>query len=103
MQFVVYARRGDSQGSVIASLIRSLLSSHMLMGQVQLVDDPELLRMNYVDATPTVMLDGSVISSGWTPTRSELEMAIERRSRALALSSSVFGNQGEVRRWRHWS
>ncbi|MCB1186992.1 hypothetical protein KDL29_07465 [bacterium] len=100
MQFIVYTRRGDSHGATIAGLIRALLSSRMVAGHVQLIDDPDLLRMNYISNVPTVMLDGSYISSGYVPTRSELETAIDRRQQALALSRSVFENTGDSRRWR---
>ena len=86
---------------LLASLSLPALAADFTPGRLLAIPvDPDLLRMNYISNVPTVMLDGSYISSGYVPTRSELETAIDRRQQALALSRSVFENTGDSRRWR---
>ncbi|MCB1186993.1 thioredoxin family protein [bacterium] len=98
MQFIVYTKKGDAMTMAIVGQIRSLLSAKGLTAQVQLVDDPNLLAMNGIESTPTVVLDGLPICQGYIPSRTELERSVDRQIRALASrehdkeeSSSLFG------------
>ena len=100
MQFIVYTRKGDVNSSAIIGQIRALLGCRMINAQVQLMDDPVLLSMNGITQTPTVMLDGSFICSGYMPSRTELEMAIDRRENALSFSRSAFEHRDDNRPWR---
>ena len=81
MQFIVYTKKGDAMSMAIVGQIRALLSSKGLTAQLQFVDDPALLAMNGIDATPTVVLDGMPICQGYVPSRTELEKAVERQLR----------------------
>ncbi|MEZ5337992.1 MAG: thioredoxin family protein [bacterium] len=84
MQFIVYTKKGDAMSMAIVGQIRALLSSKGLSAQLQFVDDPALLVMNGIEATPTVVLDGLPICQGYVPSRTELEKALERQLRAMA-------------------
>ncbi len=98
MQFIVYTKKGEPMSMAIVGQIRALLNAKGLSAQVQFVDDPALLAMNGIDATPTVVLDGMPICQGYVPSRTELDKAVDRQLRALNTKegdsqdkSSLFG------------
>lgn len=99
MQFIVYTQKGDVNSMAIIGQIRALLGSRMISAQVQHIDDPQLLSMNGISQTPTVILDGSFICCGYIPSRTELEMGIDRREQALSLSRRVFEHREDSRPW----
>ena len=83
MQFIVYTKKGDAMSMAIVGQIRALIGSKGVSAQVQYVDDPALLAMNGIVATPTVVLDGLPICQGYVPSRTELDKAVERQLKAM--------------------
>jgi hypothetical protein len=83
MQFIVYTKKGDAMSMAIVGQIRALIGSKGITAQVQYVDDPALLAMNGIEATPTVVLDGLPICQGYVPSRTELDKAVERQIKAM--------------------
>src|SRR5690606_21375518 len=100
MQFIIYTKKGDAMAMAIVGQVRAIINARGVSAQVQFVDDPALLAMNGIDATPTVVLDGMPICQGYVPSRTELEKALERQIRAVesrstddSEKSSLFGNR----------
>ena len=79
IRVLVYAKQGEGQSSAAASQIRSLIREMGVDATVQIVTDPMLHEMNGVDETPSISIDGLMISRGWAPSRNEMIRAIKSR------------------------
>ena len=78
MQIIIYTNKGDSMAMPIMGQLKSLLSSKKINAQVRVIDDPAQLKMNGIDQTPAVVLDGLPICMGYVPSRTELDRSLDR-------------------------
>ena len=81
---MVYGKQGEGTATSVMSQIRALVSEMRADAYVQLITDESLMRMNGIEETPAVFVDGVVVSNGWSPSRTEMQRALQHRIEALS-------------------
>ena len=79
MRIVVYGAQGDGTAFSAMSQIRSLVNSMSVDVSVDIVTDPHMMKMNGVEQTPAVFIDGVMVSVGYAPSRMQMRRAIQQR------------------------
>ncbi|MBN2083345.1 thioredoxin family protein [bacterium] len=79
IRILVYGKEGDGAAFAAMAQIRSLVNEMRADCSVQIVTDPGQLRMNGIEDTPSVMVDGSTVSMGYVPSRTEMQRYIQQR------------------------
>lgn len=83
IRIVVYGAQGDGTAFAAMSQIRSLIDEMMVVVNVDIVTDPQMMKINGVEQTPAVFIDGVMVSVGYAPSRMQMRRAIQLRIEAL--------------------
>lgn len=83
IRIVVYGSKGDGTAYSAMAQIRSLVNEMHADISVDLVTDEHMRRMNGVDQTPSIYVDGVMISTGYAPSRMQMRRAIQLRLDSL--------------------
>ena len=83
IRILVYGKEGDGSAFAAMAQIRSLVNEMRADCSVQIITDPGQLKMNGIEDTPSVMIDGSTVSIGYVPSRTEMQRYIQQRMEIL--------------------
>lgn len=83
IRVLVYGREGDGGAYAALAQIRTLIRDLQVDASVQIITDPRQLEMNGVEDPPAVSVDGSLVSVGYVPARSEMQRYLQQRAAAL--------------------
>ena len=84
IRIVIYGKPGDGGAFAAMAQIRSLIRELRVDATVQIVTDEQQLQMNGIDDPPAVLIDGSQVSIGYVPSRTEMAGYIRQRQTMLA-------------------
>lgn len=79
IRIVIYGRPGDGAAFSAMGQIRSLVRELSVDASVQIVTDEKQLAAHGIIDPPAVLVDGLAISTGWVPSRNEVERGIRMR------------------------
>jgi hypothetical protein len=76
MRIVIYGNPGDGAAFSAMGQIRAICTRLRVPATVQMITDEQMQRANGVTALPSIEVEGSLISVGYMPSRSEIERSI---------------------------
>jgi hypothetical protein len=79
IRILVYGAPSDGAAFGAMGQIRAMVREMGADASVQIITDPQQLKASGIDRTPTVLVDGAYVSTGWVPSRNEIMRAIRQR------------------------
>lgn len=83
IRVLIYGREGDGGAYAALAQIRTLIRELQVDASVQIITDPAQLEMHGISDPPGVSVDGSLVSIGYVPARSEMQRYLQQRADAL--------------------
>jgi hypothetical protein len=80
MRIIIYGSPGDGTAFSAIGQIRSICSRMKVEATIQMITDPLMQQAQGVTALPSIEVEGSFISYGYMPSRSEIERTIRQKS-----------------------
>jgi hypothetical protein len=83
IRVVIYGQHSDGAAYAAMAQIRSLIRELNADASVLIITDERQLKMNGVTDTPSVSVDGTLVSFGYVPSRMEMQRFLKQRMDAL--------------------
>jgi hypothetical protein len=83
IRVLIYGREGDGGAYAALAQIRTLIRELRVDASVQIITDQAQLKMHGIEDPPAVSVDGSLVSVGYVPARSEMQGYLQQRADAL--------------------
>lgn len=79
IRVLIYGKQGDGSAYAAMAQLRSLVREMQADASVQIITDPRQLEINGITSTPSVAIDGTLVSQGYVPSRTEMHRYIKQR------------------------
>jgi hypothetical protein len=83
IRVLIYGKQGDGSAYAAMAQLRSLIREMQADASVQIITDQRQLEMNGITETPSVAVDGTLVSQGYVPSRTEMHRYIQQRVEVL--------------------
>ncbi len=79
MRVSVYSTEICSHCRKLYELVRQIVAEKGIAAEVEHITDPKAIADAGIISSPTLIVDGVIMSSGWVPGRREIEHWLEER------------------------